>query len=44
MHEAPATHGRLRFQALDPDGHVVAEEDIPYTIERDGFFYYIDAI
>ena len=35
---------RLRFQVVDPDGNVVAEEDIPYTIERDGFFMYMDAI
>lgn len=34
----------LRFRVLDADGNVVAEEDIPYTIKRDGFFVYMDAI
>jgi len=34
----------LRFQVLDADGNVVAEEDIPYTVERDGFFMYMDAL
>jgi hypothetical protein len=34
----------LRFKVLDVDGNVVAEEGIPYTIERDGFFVYMDAI
>gem|GEM_PF-2198709 len=34
----------LRFKVLDADGNVVAEEDIPYTIERDGFFMYVDAL
>lgn len=34
----------LRFEVVDPDGNVVAEEDIPYTIRRDGFFTYLDAI
>lgn len=38
------THNHLRFVVLDPDGNVVGDEDIPYTIERDGFFIYIDAI
>lgn len=34
----------LRFQVLDQGGNVVADEDIPYTIERDGFFMYMDAV
>jgi hypothetical protein len=34
----------LRFRVLDADGTVVTEEDIPYTIKRDGFFMYMDAI
>lgn len=34
----------LRFQVLDADGNVVADEDAPYTIKRDGFFVYTDAV
>lgn len=34
----------LRFTVFDQDGNVVAEEAIPYTVERNGFYGYYDSI
>lgn len=34
----------IRFNVRDLDGNLLGEEAIPYEIERDGFFYYLDAI
>ncbi len=34
----------LRFEVIDQHGIAVANEVIPYTVEQNGYYGYIDAV